>query len=497
MKESFFKRLTKFIIPLISKRNFLFFIFVFQSFLIFSQPKWTLQITATVFDGKKKLEGAVITIYKNGTESSKVTTDKTARHIFTLEPGFDYLIKFSKKGYVAKSLSMNTRNVPEGEVDGTTFRVQPDIELFEEMEGLDVSILNKPIGKLAFNSDLGDFTFDSEYTSSIQAQLAALQRELEQKLKEEAEKLARYNSAIAKADKAFSIKKYDEAKASYNEALTIKPKEEIPKDKIAQIDSLLAEEAKAKALAEAEAKAKAESAAKAAAEAEAKKKAEEEAKAKALAEADAKAKAESAAKAAAEAAAKKKAEAEANTAANEAARRKAEADAKAKAAMEAAIKAKAEEDARLKLLADAQAKAKTAEEENKKYNQSILKADQLFKAKEYQASKAFYNEALNIKPIEKYPKERIAEIEKLLSLTKQNNEQKQTEKELLAELPSKYPEGVTEESYIEPGRKIIKRIVVKGNDTNEYTKVIYSWAVYYFKNGDQPITEQTWNIETK
>jgi hypothetical protein len=63
-------------------------------------------------------------------------------------------------------------------------------------------------------------------------------------------------------------------------------------------------------------------------------------------------------------------------------------------------------------------------------------------------------------------------------------------------LAQEYPEGVTEESSTEGNKVIIRRIVVKGNRADEYSKVIAKWGIYYFKNG-QSITEAIWTRETE
>ena len=63
-------------------------------------------------------------------------------------------------------------------------------------------------------------------------------------------------------------------------------------------------------------------------------------------------------------------------------------------------------------------------------------------------------------------------------------------------LAQEYPPGVTEESYTEGNKVIIRRIVVNGNRADEYSKVIAKWGIYYFKNG-QSITEAIWTRETE
>ncbi len=63
-------------------------------------------------------------------------------------------------------------------------------------------------------------------------------------------------------------------------------------------------------------------------------------------------------------------------------------------------------------------------------------------------------------------------------------------------LAQEYPPGVTEESYTEGNKVIIRRVVVNGNKGDEYSKVIAKWGVFYFKNG-QSITEAIWTKETE
>ena len=182
--------------------------------------------------------------------------------------------------------------------------------------------------------------------------------EIEGKLKAEADQKAaaaaldkKYTDAMALGDKHLAAKKYTEAKTAYAEAAGLKPNESLPKDKMAQVDQLLAQQAEADRLkAEQEAKLAAEEAAKKKAEEEAKLAAEAEARKKAQEEADALARK----KAEEEAAAKKKAE-------EEAAQRAAELEAKQKADAEAA-KLAAEEKARKEAEA-AEAARKKAEED--------------------------------------------------------------------------------------------------------------------------------------
>lgn len=63
-------------------------------------------------------------------------------------------------------------------------------------------------------------------------------------------------------------------------------------------------------------------------------------------------------------------------------------------------------------------------------------------------------------------------------------------------LAQEYPQGVTEESYTEGNKVIIRRIVVEGNKADTYSKVIAKWGTNYFKNG-QAISEEIWRADTE
>lgn len=195
------------------------------------------------------------------------------------------------------------------------------------------------------------------------------------KLASEKELIAKYDAAIAKGDKAFAAKTYDVAKAGYNEAIAIKANEKYPKEKIAEIDKLLAELAN-------------------------KEKSEKELNDK-----------YNAAVAKGDKALAAKDYTNAKAGYNEALTFK---------SAEAYPKTKiAEID---KLLADLAAKNaadkdKLAKEKelNDKYNAAIAKADKALAAKTYDLAKAGFNEALGLKAAEQYPKDKIAEINKILA----------------------------------------------------------------------------------
>lgn len=308
---------------------------------------------------------------------------------------------------------------------------------------------------------------------ALMADAAAKDKAEKDRLAKEKELNDKYTAAISKADAALFTKNYEGAKTAYNEALTIKPNEQLPKDKIAQIDKTLAEIAdkekadKAKADADAAEKARL---AKEKADAEAAEK-ERLAKEKALADAAAAEKARIA---------KEKADAEAAEQARLA---------KEKADADAALKEKL---AKEKAAAEAAEKERLAKEEEKKaferkYKQFLSRGDSAIVEKDFDRAKKAYNEAIQMKPEEAYPKEKLKEIDVMIANADQYKN----------DLAKKYPLGVTEEKIKEGNTQVTRRIVVTGYKGVLYEKKETNFgAVYYFKDGT-PITEQEYKKNTE
>ncbi len=374
----------------------------FFSFSLFAQQPG-LYIEGTVKEEKAKLSDVLVSVLLGGKLINSLTTPASGLFSFTLNYNNEYVLQFSKAGYTAKRISVSTKGVPPEEINDIYEFTGFEVSLFTNIPDLDISLLQKPIGKISFiNSDEG-FDYDAAYTAAMQEKLQQFQEDLAAKKSAAAATEAKYKAALAKADKAFSSKNYKDAKDAFYEASGIKPDEKYPKDKINEIEKITTDLA-AKDAADKEHLAK-----------------EKEINDKynaAVTNADKafSSKDYSSAKIAYnEAAGIKPSEQYPKNKISEIDKITADLAAKEEA------KRKADEEARLKADAEAAAKKKAAEETatkekeiNEKYNAALSKADKTFTAKDYSGAKSAYNEASGIKPSEKYPKEKIAEIDKLL-----------------------------------------------------------------------------------
>ena len=213
-----------------------------------SIAQWTADVAGSVKkeEDKKRMAGATITVKRNGTVWKTITADAKGRFDIPLLPGAVYMIEVSKPMHVTKRVEISTENVPPEDAK-LGFDIPFDISLFEKMDGLDVSILDKPIGKIRFDPDAGYILSDAAYSKSIKAELDRLKKALAARLKSEEENRAlnqkSYDIAIAAADKAFNSGKFGAAKPLYEKAAKIFPKETYPEFQLGDIsDKLRAQE---------------------------------------------------------------------------------------------------------------------------------------------------------------------------------------------------------------------------------------------------------------
>jgi tetratricopeptide (TPR) repeat protein len=283
-----------------------------------------------------------------------------------------------------------------------------------------------------------------------------------------------YKQSISKADELFTRRQYDLAKSEYNKALSIKPDEQHPKNRITQIDNLLANQQKARQT--------------------------EENYKNAIAEADR--------------LFSLKNYTEAKTSYTRAL------EFKPGEAYPRTQVSKIDN-----LLADAERARQEELARQQQYDSFIKQGDNYFSASNYQQAKESYQKALSIKPREQYPKVKISKIDEMLSLLAQQKKQSSTSTatsrqtgisskkpvlaelsfkndserdKYLAELKKKYPNGVTSEIYREKFRVTSRFIIIRDNEVKEFREIHFlNWGGKEFSMNGKPITQQYFESQVK
>lgn len=126
---------------------------------------FTLEINGIVKDDDngRAIDGAIVKITTPGGQTiQSSTTTGNGKFRFILDPNKEYLITANKPGYTGKIVSVNTKDVDvnSGTLDFYKFPIS--ISIFKEVPGLDVSVLNSPIGAIFYNQTLKDFDYTAD-----------------------------------------------------------------------------------------------------------------------------------------------------------------------------------------------------------------------------------------------------------------------------------------------------------------------------------------------
>ena len=148
--------------------------------------------------------------------------------------------------------------------------------------------------------------------------------------------------------------------------------------------------------------------------------------------------------------------------------------------------------------------------DDEKYKALIEQADEAYELNENAEAKKMYLAAIKVNTTDAYPRDQIKKIDALL--VAKNAKSKSPKKEnvnlslkgveissdraaFCSDLAKKYPQGLTEEKYMEGSKSITRRIIVEGDIGVEYKHVVHNWGGnYFFKNG-KPTTRFTWQKE--
>ncbi|HSH65393.1 MAG TPA: carboxypeptidase-like regulatory domain-containing protein [Bacteroidia bacterium] len=233
-------------------------IFFFSTATLNAQ--WLYEIDGTVTSGNKKLDGAVVTLFKGTSTAKEVTTTSSGRFNINLDQESEYTLTVTKPGFITKKFLFSTKGVPSDIAKNFEGGAKPEISIFELPKDPAVTaqvnaILSQPVAKFIYDPTEQDIVFDKAYSESMLQELNRLnqlEKEVKKKQEEEAKNQAaaaaaaesKYKAAISKADASFSKKDYESAKAGYQDALTYKKGEAYPVGKIVEIEKLLAESAK-------------------------------------------------------------------------------------------------------------------------------------------------------------------------------------------------------------------------------------------------------------
>jgi tetratricopeptide (TPR) repeat protein len=203
-----------------------------------------------IFSGKvsdysgKKLQGVKVIVKQDGKPFKQGVTSPSGKYSDIEAPfGHTYTLIFEKSGMVSKTLVLDTKKgYFEDDTPPTTY-IEPSISLFKEQKDVDYSIIeDQPVGKARIDPTNGKLDWDFSYSGQRKKEIERYLKQIEDQARQ---KEAQFKKMVAEGNNAYNKKDYELAILKYEEALKIKD-DDVVVDKIedARKNLLLAESQK-------------------------------------------------------------------------------------------------------------------------------------------------------------------------------------------------------------------------------------------------------------
>jgi tetratricopeptide (TPR) repeat protein/uncharacterized membrane protein YjjP (DUF1212 family) len=217
------------------KLNWLAFVILFFIFAnSVSGQTGFLVVNGYISKDSKPLPDATIDVTKNGSKAFQKKTGMDGKFEIKLELNNEFVVEVLKDGLLTQKFRFNTTLPPKEAVDKIYF-FEVFTELFQDYPGVDASCLDQPIIVVEYDAEERDFIFDIDAAEQQSSRVYTLKKKIADLIKQR----SKYDTEIAKADNLFSAEEYEKARLSYNIAMKAKTDEQYPKTQVAKIDEIL------------------------------------------------------------------------------------------------------------------------------------------------------------------------------------------------------------------------------------------------------------------
>ena len=125
---------------------------------------------------------SLVVLKKNGETVFTLPGEKNLR--LKLEFNEDYVVAFSKPGFITKQVRVDTR-VPAERLELGFDPYKIGVRIYKQYEGVNIVVYNQPVACVRFMASLDDFGYDTDYTKSILSLLMETEDALATKAEEE------------------------------------------------------------------------------------------------------------------------------------------------------------------------------------------------------------------------------------------------------------------------------------------------------------------------
>ncbi len=179
------------------------------------------------------LPGATLTLYDGNRKVKTQKSDQEGHYNFILEYNKNYILEISKKDLVTKRVKYNTVMPPKSKGG---WWVGIPINLYEVCPGIDASVFDNPVAIIRYDKGKREFEADPKYDNRMRSRVRSFESKNDACLEDKFVKLVRDAERLAKDNK------YDEARELFKEASEQRPWEPYPKEKLDELQASVAKQ---------------------------------------------------------------------------------------------------------------------------------------------------------------------------------------------------------------------------------------------------------------
>jgi tetratricopeptide (TPR) repeat protein len=214
-----------------SSANFFVASLLWLLMMVFLQPSVDAQEDLFVVfgsvkleEGNKRMEGVKVLVYQDGNLYDELLTDVKGDYDFELPLRHQYSFRFDLEGHSKKKIDVDASGIPEN-VKGNR-NMDLDMTLFLLPPGFDGSIFDSPYGRGDYDASKNTVVFDNSFTvrmrNRVQAEFGRLER-----MGEELEQMQEnFEDFVKKGNQSAQREEWQKAVDFYDSALAIFPEDE-------------------------------------------------------------------------------------------------------------------------------------------------------------------------------------------------------------------------------------------------------------------------------
>lgn len=160
------------------RRIFLLIVLLFP--LLLSGQWFFVQFRGVVtdmFDGTPMSDVLVeVDLADDSQHLRNIITKKNGEYQFELDRGYHYSVRYSKTGYVAKTLELDMTLIPDTP-DVPFYDMDVQMALFESIPDIDLSFFTSPIGRAEYKESVRTMSWENEFSDAKRIEMAKIMRE--------------------------------------------------------------------------------------------------------------------------------------------------------------------------------------------------------------------------------------------------------------------------------------------------------------------------------